>query len=57
MGMKYLLATVFAGVMCTVAPSFAAAVFETQNTATDEAKVFTFGSPVEADEIQTNNIG
>ena len=38
-------------------PVFAGAVFETQNNATDEAKVFVFGAPVNEGEIQTNNIG
>ena len=38
-------------------PVFATAVFETQNNATDEAKVFVFGAPVNEGEIQTNNIG
>lgn len=38
-------------------PVFAGAVFETLNNATDEAKVFVFGAPVNEGEIQTNNIG
>ena len=38
-------------------PVFAGAVFETQNNATDEAKVFVFGTPVNEGEIQTSNIG
>ena len=38
-------------------PVFAGAVFETQNNATDEAKVFVFGAPVDEGEIQTANLG
>lgn len=38
-------------------PVFAGAVFETLNNATDEAKVFVFGAPVNEGEIQANNIG
>ena len=38
-------------------PVFAVAAFETQNNATDEAKVFVFGAPVNEGEIQTSNIG
>jgi hypothetical protein len=37
--------------------AFAVAVFETQNNATDEAKVFVFGAPVDEGEIQTANLG